>query len=465
MVVKSRFAPSPTGLMHMGNARTALFNALYAKGHQGVFLIRIEDTDEARSEDQYTEALLDDCHWLNITWQEGPHQEQGRGPYFQNQRQDIYDYYYQQLIDKNLAYPCFCTEQELAVHRKLQIAQGLPPRYAGTCRHLTTEQIEKKKEKGLKAALRFAVPKGIKIRFEDLIFGIKDFMSDDLGDFVIQKQTGGASFMFANAIDDALMGVTHALRGEDHLTNTPRQILLLEQLGLTPPQYGHFPIILGQDGKPLSKRNGSQSIQALREQGFLPLAILNYMARLGHYYDTPTFLSYEALAKQFQLSHIGRNPARFDYQQLLFWQKEALKALSDAEYLSWFQSELQTDWSEEKWSQFAALMRENVVLPSDVKVWAEQLEQTAFEWDEESQQLLQATPQLYWSLAQDVLQRLGADYQAVVHELKTKLELKGKALFMPLRLALTGKMHGPELAKVLQFLGPKEAIRRLEQQK
>ncbi len=464
MVVKSRFAPSPTGLMHMGNARTALFNALYAKGHQGTFLIRIEDTDEARSEDQYTEALLDDCHWLNITWQEGPHQEQGRGPYFQNQRQDIYDYYYQQLIDKNLAYPCFCTEQELAVHRKLQVAQGLPPRYAGTCRHLTPEQIEKKKEKGLKAALRFAVPKGIKIRFEDLIFGIKDFMSDDLGDFVIQKQTGGACFMFANAIDDALMGVTHALRGEDHLTNTPRQILILEQLGLTPPLYGHFPIILGQDGKPLSKRNGSQSIQALREQGFLPLAILNYMARLGHYYDTPTFLSYEELASQFQLEHIGRNPARFDYQQLLFWQKEALKVLSEADYLAWFQAELKTAWSDTKWSQFAALMRDNVVLPSEVKAWAEQLSQTHFEWDEESQQLLANTPKTYWSIAGEVLKQSGADYQAVINQLKTTLELKGKALFMPLRLALTGKMHGPELAKVLQFLGPEEAIRRLQQQ-
>jgi glutamyl-tRNA synthetase len=464
MVVKSRFAPSPTGLMHMGNARTALFNALYAKGHQGVFLIRIEDTDEARSEDQYTDALLEDCLWLNIHWQEGPRCDQGHGPYYQNQRQEIYEHYYQQLMDKGLAYPCFCTEQELAVHRKLQVAQGLPPRYAGTCRHLTSEQIEKKKERGLKAALRFAVPKGIKIRFEDLIFGMKDFMSDDLGDFIIQKQTGGASFMFANAIDDALMGVTHALRGEDHLTNTPRQILLLEQLGLKGPRYGHFPIILGQDGKPLSKRNGSQSIQALREQGFLPLAILNYMARLGHYYDTPTLLSYQELAQQFQLEHIGRNPARFDYQQLLFWQKEALKALPEDDYLVWFKSGLQTDWSADKWAQFAALMRDNVVLPNEVKEWADQLGQTSFNWDDESLQLLAGTPKAYWAIAQAVLQQSGAYYQAVINELKTQLDLKGKALFMPLRLALTGKMHGPELAKVLQFLGSEEAIRRLQQQ-
>ena len=243
MSIKTRFAPSPTGHMHLGNARTALFNALLAEAKGGQFLVRIEDTDKERSDDQYTTELLSDLKWLGIAWQEGPEVGGAYGPYSQMLRLDIYAHYYQQLIQEGHAYHCYCNEQELSIVRKAQTSAGITPRYPGTCRHLTAAQIEKKQREGRIPCLRLRVPDEAHVRFQDLIYGMKDFKAADLGDFVIRKEDAGPTFMFANAIDDSLMQVTHALRGEDHLTNTPRQMLLLNLLGLTPPQYGHFPII------------------------------------------------------------------------------------------------------------------------------------------------------------------------------------------------------------------------------
>ena len=252
--IKTRFCPSPTGLMHIGNLRTALFSALLAQSsEQGSFLVRIEDTDQARSKLEFTEQLLADLLWLGVSWNEGPGKEQDNGPYFQSKRNDIYEQYYQQLLDEGHAFWCFCSEAELSVQRKAQLRAGQPPRYPGTCRHLTNEQIDKKRAQGIEPALRLRVPDEITIRFDDFIQGPKVFKSEDIGDFIIKKADGTASFMFCNAVDDALMGVTHAMRGDDHITNTPRQLYILQLLGLKAPQYGHTAIILGMDGKPLSK--------------------------------------------------------------------------------------------------------------------------------------------------------------------------------------------------------------------
>ncbi len=224
---KTRFCPSPTGLIHLGNARTALFNALLAMQYQGTFLLRIEDTDVQRSKKEYYHTLTEDLLWLGLEWQEGPEKDQGKGPYFQSERQQIYHHYYQELAQKNSAYPCFCTEEELALMRKVQRASGKPPRYAGTCFGLSQETITQKLALGLKPTLRFHVPNDCCIEFEDLVRGVQKFSGRDIGDFIIRRADGTSPFMFCNAIDDALMGVTHALRGEDHLTNTPRQLLIL----------------------------------------------------------------------------------------------------------------------------------------------------------------------------------------------------------------------------------------------
>lgn len=278
--VKTRFAPSPTGLLHLGNVRTALFNALYARHGGGVFLLRIEDTDLERSRGEYILSLMEDMHWLGLDWQEGPEADDTHGPYAQSQRGEIYRRYFDELEEQGLAYPCFCSQRELELSRKTQLASGRPPRYAGTCAHLTAEERQKRLDKGIQPTLRFRVENGAVVQFNDLVRGPQAFPTDDIGDFVIRRAEGSAAFFFSNAIDDALMDVTHVLRGEDHLTNTPRQILLQQALGLATPHYGHISMIVGADGAPLSKRTGSRSVRELREAGYLPLAVVNYLARL-----------------------------------------------------------------------------------------------------------------------------------------------------------------------------------------
>src|SRR3990167_7034335 len=311
--VKARFCPSPTGLVHMGNIRTALFNALFVKGHHGIFLLRIEDTDKERSKAEYTTYLQEDLNWLGLEWNEGPGVGGKNGPYQQSERQAIYDKYYQELESQGLAYPCFCREEQLTLIRKIQRSQGKPPRYPGTCRHLTKEQVETKFREGEKAALRFKVDDETVVTFTDLVKGKQTFYGHDIGDFIIRRTDGTPPFMFCNAIDDATMGVNHVLRGEDHLTNTPRQIMMLEALHLPVPHYAHISLIIGGDGAPLSKRTGSRSVQELRAEGFHPIAIDNYLARLGHHYEEETkLMSLDELAATFKIESLGSAPARFD---------------------------------------------------------------------------------------------------------------------------------------------------------
>ena len=454
MTMKTRFAPSPTGYMHLGNARTALFNALLAKAMGGHFLLRIEDTDLERSEDIYQEALLHDLSWLGIEWDEGPVK--------QMDRLAVYEEYYAVLLEKGLAYHCYCNEQELTVMRKSQINAGITPRYAGTCRNLTQAQIQKKEAEGRTPCLRLRVPEEAHVRFNDLIYGMKDFKAVDLGDFVIRKQDGGPTFMFANAIDDALMKVTHALRGEDHLTNTPRQILLLELLALTPPQYGHFPIILGFDGKPLSKRNGSQAIRGLRDQGFRAEAIVNYMSRLGHSYVDDQWMTMDELGKHFDLSRIGRSCARYDDAQLNHWQRQAISHLSLESLCEYLAPVLKQDNPAEKIEPLVSMIRENISLPEDALQWSKQFHQTHYEWSAEAQEWLDKTPVEYWQIAIEVLNTDGVDAKKMTDTLKSKLNLNGKALFMPIRLALTGLLHGPQLIEIMQYLGKDRIEQKLQ---
>lgn len=444
MSIKTRFAPSPTGLMHLGNARTALFNALLAKAKGGQFLLRIEDTDQERSSEHYTTELLSDLQWLGIEWHEGP--------YSQMQRLDIYAQYYQQLIAQGHAYPCYCTEQELAVVRKSQISAGLTPRYPGTCRHV-------KQRAGRTPCLRLQVPDDAHVRFDDLIYGMKDFKAADLGDFVIRKEDGGPTFMFANAIDDALMGVTHALRGEDHLTNTPRQILLLTLLGLTPPQYGHFPIILGKDGKPLSKRNGSQSIKSLREEGYHPEAIVNYMARLGHHYSSDRWMDDATLGQHFSLNGLGRSAARYDVEQLKFWQKQTIADYSLEKLVNWLKPVLPNEPSLES---LISLIKDNIILPQDAYTWAETLKTIGYTFEGEALDWIQKTPRQYWEVAIHTLKIHGPDAKMMIEILKKEVGVQGKALFMPLRLSLTGQLQGPQLVEILKYLGPTLGAQKLQ---
>ncbi len=451
--MKSRFSPSPTGLMHLGNLRTALFNVLVAE--QGTFLLRIEDSDRERSKQEYTDALLRDLTWMGLDWQDGP--------YYQSERNDIYEKYYQQLIDSNRAYPCFCTELELTLSRKTQAASGKPPRYNGKCRNLTPEQVAKARQEGLAEALRFKVGDNTKIEFIDLVQGPKVFQADDIGDFIIKKGDGFASFMFCNAIDDSLMSVTHALRGEDHLTNTPRQLLILDALGLSRPQYGHIPLIVGHDGKPLSKRNGSQSIEDLRNQGYFSLALVNYLARLGHHYDVEQdrkLLPLKELTHYFQIDHIGRSPAHYDETQLHHWQKEAIQLLSDAELWEWMRSAVEHIVPKAQQDLFVETIKANIVMPKDALFWAN-IFFAEHEAQEEAKNWLMETDKSYFEAAHQAISNHGADYKKVIEELKTKTNAKGKNLFMPLRAVLTGVCFGPELEKIFLLMGKERLLAKL----
>jgi nondiscriminating glutamyl-tRNA synthetase len=464
--IKTRFAPSPTGLLHLGNMRTALFNYLLAKKLNGVFLLRIEDTDAARSQQHYVEALEHDLKWLDLHWDEGVNQGGQYGPYKQSERHALYDNYFQQLIDKNLAYPCFCTEHELTITRKMQLSQGKAPRYLGTCAHLSTEEIAHKRAQGIPASLRFRVPTHGKITFTDLVKGEQAFSPHDIGDFVIRRSDNTASFMFCNAIDDALMHVTYAVRGEDHLTNTPRQIMILQALGLPHPQYGHISLIMGSESGPLSKREGAQSIAQLRERGYLPDALINYLARLGHYYAENTLFSLDELAQRFSVEQLGRAAARFDMQQLHYWQKEALKAYDNHMLWAWMEPAVKTAVPKEKQQEFVQLVRDVVVLPEDAIAWvARAFAEELPAYSNEAEEILAKTPLSFFTVVGETLSQHPRDYHAVVNALQTRQQVKGKALFQPLRAAIMGQLEGPEMQAWLKLVPEYILQARLQQAK
>ncbi len=461
-MVKTRFAPSPTGRIHLGNVRTALFNALFAYSQQGKFLLRIEDTDKQRSLSEHTKGLIDDLRWLSFDWQQGPECEDGQR-YFQSQRGEIYQTYFQQLIEQNLAYPCFCTPEQLALSRKAQRSAGFAPRYAGTCASLSESEIQAKLDQGFTPSLRFKVPNDQIVEFEDIVRGKQSFATNDIGDFIIRKADQSPAFFFSNAIDDALMQVTHVLRGDDHLTNTPRQLLLLQALNLTAPQYAHIALIVGQDGSPLSKRHGSKSVQELRQQGYLPDAINNYLARLGHYYANSDYMSLPELAQHFNLQHLGKAPARFDATQLDYWQKLSLVAMSSEQILAWIRPETLADLTEDKHLAFIDCVRHNILFPNDVIVWLEVMTQQGLEYNEHAKQILQATDNRFFEIALQTYQQVGRHFSEWTTLIKQQAKVKGKALFQPLRVALTGQTHGPELASFIQLLSDAQIQYRLKQ--
>jgi glutamyl-tRNA synthetase len=446
--------------MHVGNARSALFNFLIAKAQQGAFLLRIEDTDATRSDLALADELMVDLQWLGVHWQEGPQIGGPHAPYFQSQRKEIYDAYYDKLIERNLVYPCFCSDEDLTVQRKIQIARGQPPRYSGLCRNLTAAEVKQKLDAGMQASLRFRVPDAEEIIFDDLVRGKQIFLAQNIGDFIIRRADGSASFLFCNAVDDALMGVDTALRGEDHLSNTPRQLLIMHALQLSSPEYGHISMILGDDGAPLSKRNGSMSIADLRASGFLAKAVVNYLARLGHYYEQNGWLELSELALFFQTKTLGSSPARFDQAQLMHWQREAVMRLDEAAFWQWCGAEIQALVPAQAQQDFFTAILGNVLFPQDVKLWAEILYHNLC-FSEAAIKVIQQAARTYFEKALELWP--AAEFKLFSKALGQALQLKGHDLFEPLRVALTGQTHGPELGALHKLLGDTEITNRLNQ--
>ncbi len=458
----TRFAPSPTGELHLGNARTALFNFLLARHGEGRFLLRIEDTDAERSDVAHTAVLLEDLKWLGLAWDAGPGLEDERGPYHQSQRGPLYERLFQTLEGQGTVYPCFCTPLELEASRRAQRSSGRPPRYAGTCRNLTSDERQRRRAQGLKPTTRFRVPPGRRLEFIDLVHGPQSFLSDDIGDFVIRRADGSAAFFFCNAVDDACMGVTQVLRGEDHLANTPRQLLVLEALDLPAPRYGHVSLIVGPDGSPLSKRHGAASVREFRERGYRPEALANYLFRLGHSGAEHALLDLSAMARGFDVAHLGRAPSHFDEQQLAVWQKETAHHLSAAEARSWLGAVLPPGLDPAAASAFIAAVLPNVVLPEDARPWVEVVFGAPPALSPAAEQTVKAAGSAYFAAAVQAAGQCGNDLPAIVAAVRAATGRKGAELYLPLRLALTGCPHGPELAPLLRAMPAGQALERLK---
>lgn len=451
--VVTRFAPSPSGELHLGNARTALFNFLLARARGGRFVLRVEDTDSSRTQERYVEALCTDLSWMGLHWDEGPDRPGPHGPYRQSQRGEIYQRYVEQLEREQRVYPCFCTPLELDLSRRAQLAAGRPPRYAGTCRTLSAQETAARRAQGLGASLRFRVPLGQRLDFQDLVHGAQSFLSDDIGDFIVRREDGSAAFFFSNAVDDALMQVSHVLRGDDHLSNTPRQRLLLEALGLPAPQYGHVSLLIGPDGAPLSKRHGATSVRELREAGYSAAAVGNHLFRLGHSTPLNGLLTLEQMVSGFEVSALQRAPAHFELGQLRHWQSEWVHALSFEQAREWLAWALPAGLDDARASAFITAVLPNVVLAEDARLWQQIIFGEALAYDEPALRAArEAGPEFFSAAA-------GAVHEpADLGALRGATGRKGAAFFMPLRAALTGRLHGPELAPLLAAM-PAERVR------
>ncbi len=338
MSVRVRFAPSPTGSLHIGNARTALFNWLHARKHGGCFILRIEDTDRERSRPEWEAAILEDLKWLGLHWDEGPDVSGSAGPYRQSERLPTYRAAADRLLSNGMAYFCFCSPQALEAQRQERLARGLPPRYDGRCRAIPAEEATRRRRSGEAAAVRFVMPSD-RIAVHDLVKGDVEFLGSDLDDFVILRADGSPSYNFAAAVDDCGMGVTLVIRGDDHLANTPRQIAVARALGWEPPSYAHVPLIHGADGAPLSKRHGAVSVAEHRAAGILPEALVNYLVLLGWSPPSGTdeVQDLSTLSQLFVLDRVSRAPARYDAERLAWFNRQHLRRLPTDRLLAWME--------------------------------------------------------------------------------------------------------------------------------
>lgn len=445
----TRFAPSPTGALHPGNARTALFSFLLARRAGGRFLVRVEDSDRERSREDFVASQLADLAWLGLAWDAGPDRDDGRGPYRQSERGAIYARLFAQLEQSQHAYPCYCSPAELDAVRRSQLAKGEPPRYPGTCRGLDAGARAAREREGRRPALRFALPGAQAVRFDDLVRGPQESDAAALGDFVIRRADGAAAFFFCNAVDDALMGVTHVLRGDDHLSNTPRQLLLLRALGLAAPRYGHLPLLLDAGGTPQSKRRGSITLGQLRTQGYLPGAVANYLLRLGHHGAPDAWVEPAELAHHFEPGKLGRAPAHFDPVQLDHWQREAVRRLSPPQAAEWLAPALPADWPPARRVAAAQLLQGNLLLPAEAAAWVAVLSGELAPLAGEDAAVVAAAGAGFFESALAAFGECGGDLGRLADGLKARTGRKGAEIYRPLRIALTGRHDGPELAALL----------------
>lgn len=463
--IRTRFAPSPTGALHLGNVRTALFNWLYARAHGGRFVLRSEDTDAERSADASLTALTDALAWLGLTADEGPEEGGPYGPYRQSERSRLYDDALARLQAGGHAYRCYCTREELAEARRRQLAAGRPPRYPGTCRDLDADERAEREAAGRVPTIRFRVPDEGSIAFDDLVLGPQTARLREIGDFIIARSDGSPAFFLANAVDDAEMAVTHVLRGEDHLTNTPRQLLLLDALGYGwQPRYGHFGLILDMDGRPLSKRRGGAMLDELRDRGYRPEALLNHLVRIGFAPPGDGIMDLDTLAVTFDPARVAHGGARHDAAALDGWQRQSLDRLDAAALWEWMVAAAPDDaiGLSVDGPVFAAAVRPNILFPGDGWRWARRLFDPEAEPDSEARaEIAAAGPGLFRSAlaVQDPVPT--DDFAAWAKAAGAAAGVRGRGLYRPLRAALTNAVEGPELGAVVPLMPADLVVARL----
>ena len=459
--MRVRFAPSPTGQLHVGNARTALFNWLLAKGSGGVLILRIEDTDFERSTRQSSDAILEDLRWMGLTWDEGVAAGGDHGPYHQSERLHIYRAYIVELMAAGKAYHCFCSAEQLEADRQAALKDGKPPKYVGRCRNIAKNDARRRIDNGEKAVVRFRIPENRDVVFDDIVRGEVRFSTEVIGDPVLVRSDGIPAYNYAVVIDDALMEVTHVVRGEDHISNTPRQILLYEAFGWTLPRFAHLSLVLGPDHSPLSKRHGATSVAEFRARGYLPEALTNYLALLGWSPgDDQELLPLGELAKRFRLEDVGHSAGVFDIDKLAWVNRHYLKTADPVRLTRLAVPYLQSaGWVTDPNDDGVAFLESIVPVAASAVDRLEQIPaRLAFLFDYSPAQALAQTDVRAEAIAsRGVIEALAVElasagpmvdreaFRAMAARVRERSGQKGKGLFHPIRLALTGEPEGLEL--------------------
>ncbi|WP_436970150.1 glutamate--tRNA ligase [Macrococcus epidermidis] len=476
--VRVRYAPSPTGFLHIGNARTALFNYLFARHNGGDFIIRIEDTDTARNVEGGEASQLKFLQWLGMDWDESIDKDGGYGPYRQSERADIYNPIIEKLLAEDKAYRCYMTSEELEAEREAQLARGEMPRYGGKHAHLTKEEEAALIAEGREPAIRIRVPKDKTYTFNDMVKGEVSFDSNGIGDWVIVKKDGIPTYNFAVAIDDHFMEITHVIRGDDHISNTPKQMMVYEALGYNIPTFGHMTLIVNEDRKKLSKRDGSiiQFIEQYHDLGYLPEALFNFIGLLGWSPEgEEEIFSKAQFIEMFDEKRLSKSPAFFDKQKLAWINNQYMKTkdldtvfemtlphMEKAGLISNNPTEAELAWAK----SLVSLYQQQMSYAGEIVELSELFFKDELALDEEASEVVngEQVPELVKSLTAQ-LEALdtfdAASIKAAIKAVQKETGIKGKNLFMPIRVMVSGQTHGPELPNTMELLGKDKVIERL----
>ncbi len=471
MKTRTRFAPSPTGFMHIGNLRTAIFEYLVAKHDGGDFILRIEDTDQERKVDGAIDFIYDTLKLCNIEIDEGPNNKGEVGPYVQSERLDLYKKYAEELVEKGKAYYCFCSEETLQEMREVADKKKIPFMYDGRCSHLTQEEIAEKMQKGEKYVIRQKMPKTGTSVVHDVVYGDVRVDNNVLEDQILLKSDGYPTYNFANVIDDHLMHITHVIRGNEYLAQTPKYNLLYEAFGWEAPTYIHVPMVLGEDGNKLSKRNGDASFMDLYNEGYLPSAIVNYLVLLGWSPETnQEVYTMDELIKAFNMNRISKSPSNYDIKKLKWFNAKYIRNLSDEDYLKFIRPFFTKDVSDknEEWvDKLLLIYKDHLNYGKEINELVDIFFNDEITISKENQEFLNSDENIPKVIAtyKEELANLNEwttdNIAEVINIVKEKCNVKGKLLYMPIRIKISGVEHGPELPDEIYLMGKEKVLERL----